>query len=219
MVDAGAGPGGAQPPMPKMTGMLIALVIMMGVMMFNEQIGKALNYVLNPIFGFGGSMPVITLVLAGIFMTGVSTIIRALMSDMVKQTKTQHEQRAFTAELRQARIENNMYKIKKLQAIQQQQMAKSMEGTSAMMKTMPITMLIVIPIYAWVRYFVANVATYTNIIFPWGVLDISGSIWYIIAVYTLITIPFGQILNRAIRSFEFKKRLKELDAGTDIEVL
>ena len=218
MANAGS-PGGEAPPMPKMTGLLITLMIMMGVMMFYDQIGRALNYVLYPIFGFGGTMPVITLVCAGIFMTGVSTIIRAFMTDTVKQTRTQHEQRAFTAELRQARIENNMYKIKKLQAIQQQQMAKSMEGTSQMMKTMPITMLIVIPIYAWVRYFVANEAAYTMIAFPWGLLDISGSIWYIIAVYTLVTIPFGQILSRAIRSFEFRKRLKELDSGTDIEVL
>jgi len=218
MANTGA-PGGEAPPMPKMTGMLVTLLIMVGVMMFYKQIGEALNYVLYPIFGFGGKVPVITLVLAGIFMTGVSTIIRALMTDMVKQTRMQQEQRAFTAELRQARIENNMYKIKKLQAIQQQQMAKSMEGTSQMMKTMPITMLIVIPIYAWIRYFVTLDNVNTLIAFPWGVLDISGSIWYIIAVYTLITIPFGQILNRAIRSFEFRKRLKELDSGTDIEVL
>jgi len=202
-----------QPPMPNMKPMLITMVIMLVIMMFYEQVGKALNYVFEPLIGFGGKYVVLTLVLAGIIMTGISTIIRAYMSDTVSQTRNQREMSAFNLELRQARLENNLYKIKKLTAQQQQMMAKQMEGTSSMMKTMPITMLIVIPIYAWVRYFVqvgaAHVAGTTLINVPWGIMNLSTSIWNIIIVYTLITIPFGQLVSRLARAYEFRKRLRQ----------
>lgn len=220
MAGMGAGQEG-MPAMPSMKPMLITLMIMMVIMFFNEQIGKALNYVFEPIIGFDGKYVVLTLVLAGIIMTGISTIIRGLMSDMVSQTKSQREMKAFQAELRQARLENNLYKIKKLTAQQQTMMSKQMEGTSGMMKTMPITMLIVIPIYAWVRYFVNNVAADIGtavINVPWGSMDLSASLWYIVIIYTLISIPFGQLVGRLMRAYEFRKRLKELDAG-DIEVV
>lgn len=215
---AGMEPGEA-PPMPKMTGMLITLVIMIIVMMFYDQIGRALNYVFEPLIGFGGKYTVLTLIIAGILMTGISTIIRALMTDMVSQTRNQREMSAFNAELRQARLENNLYKMKKLTAQQQQMMSKQMAGTSTMMKSMPITMLIVIPIYAWVRYFVYNVALNPTIAVPWGFLTLSDSLWYIIAIYTLISIPFGQLVNRLVRAYEFKKRLKELESEGYVEVL
>lgn len=104
---AGMEPGEA-PPMPKMTGMLITLVIMIIVMMFYDQIGRALNYVFEPLIGFGGKYTVLTLIIAGILMTGISTIIRALMTDMVSQTRNQREMSAFNAELRQARREQSL---------------------------------------------------------------------------------------------------------------
>ena len=34
-----------------------------------------------------------------------------------------------------------------------------------------------------------------------------------VLVYTLVSIPFGQVLSRALRYFSFSKRLKELKAA------
>lgn len=204
---------GEMPAMPSMKPMLITLVVMMVIMIFNEQIGRGLNFVFEPILGFRGRYTVVTLIVAGIMMTGVSTIIRAWMTDMVSQTQNQREMSAFNAELRQARLENNLYKIKKLTNQQQQMMGKQMQGTSNMMKVMPVTMLIIVPVYAWVRYFVNNVAINTAIAVPWGILDLGDSLWYIVAIYTLISIPFGQLVGRLVRAYEFKKRLKELEEG------
>jgi len=217
------------PPMPKMTPMLITMAIIVVVMMFNKEVGEALNVVFQYIAMYDA--PVATLIIAGILMTSLSMIVRSLMTDTVKQQRSQSEMKAFQAELRKARIENNLYKIKKLSDQQQAMMAKSMEGTSAMMKTMPITMLIVIPIFAWVRYFIDHLVTdgFSTIInIPWGVVDLNSSIVFLpawILIYTLISIPFGQLVSRIIRTYLFKKRLKELEAGgnggseTEIEVL
>ena len=215
MAAPGATPPAA-PPMPKMTPMLITMAIIVVVMMFNKEVGGALNVVFQFIAFY--ESPVLTLIIAGLIMTSLSMIIRSIMTDTVKQQRSQSEMKAFQAELRKARIENNLYKIKKLSDQQSAMMAKSMEGTGAMMKTMPITMLIVIPIFAWVRYFIdhlVNDGFSTMINIPWGVVDLNSSIMFLpswILIYTLISIPFGQLVSRLIRTYLFKKRLKELES-------
>ena len=211
------------PPMPKMTPLLITMAIVLVIMMFNTQIGGALNVVFQVIAFYDA--PVVTLITAGLLMTTLSMVVRSFMTDTVKQQRSQSEMKAFQAELRKARIENNLYKIKKLTDQQSAMMAKSMEGTSAMMKTMPITMLIVIPIFAWVRYFVDHIKSegFDAIInIPWAEIDLTTSLWIFpmwIFIYTLISIPFGQLISRLIRTYLFKKRLKELESETPIEVV
>jgi len=214
MADQSAG----APPMQQrqMMFMLISLMLIVAVMIYRQQVGEYMNYVLGPVLGFNGKYVVPTLILAGILMIGLSTIIRTLMTDTLKQTKNQKEMSAFNAELRQARIENNLYKIKKLTEQQKQMMSKSMESSMGMMKTMPITMMIVIPIFAWINFFLqySDFNPSTIIAVPWGsAVDIMGSILFPIwmFVYMLITIPFSQIIGRLIRWFMFRRRLAELD--------
>jgi len=211
------------PQMGQMTWMLISLMAVIGVMMFRNEVGWALNWVFNPLIGFGGNFVVPTLMLAGIIMIGSSTIVRTLMMDNMAQAKNSKMMSAFNAELRQARIENNLYKIKKLTEQQKAMMSKTMESSMKMMKTLPITMMIVIPIFAWVGYFLANGAIATIIHVPWAwEVDISQSMWVFpmwIFVYTLITIPFGQLVSRLIRWIQYKRRLEELDSVKETEIV
>ena len=210
------------PQMGQMTWMLISLMAIIGVMMFRTQVGQALNYVFYPLIGFGGNFVVPTLMLAGIIMIGLSTIVRTLMMDNMAQARNSKMMSAFNAELRQARIENNLYKIKKLTEQQKAMMSKTMESSMKMMKTLPITMLIVIPIFAWVWFYLETEAISTIISVPWAeAVNILDSMllpmW--IFVYTLITIPFGQIVGRLIRWFQYKKRLEKLDSVKETEIV
>jgi uncharacterized membrane protein (DUF106 family) len=218
-------------PMQKSTiiGMVGVLVIMMVVMQFRSQIGGALNVVLYPVIGFGGQLPVLTLVLAGLIMITASTLIRSFLTDSVKQAKNQKIQSDFNKEMRQARMENNLFKLKKLQEEQPKIMAKSMESSTQMMKLMPITMLVIIPIYAWVGYFLADpffnidasVGNHVNpdlliINMPWGTLDLVARLWVLpawIVIYSMVSLPIGQLENRIVRYFLLKKRLKEMDGA------
>ena len=209
-------------PMPKgtMIGMLGVLVIMMVVMMWRVQIGEALNYVFRYI-DFGGQYPVLTLMVAGIIMITLSTIVRGFLTDPVAQAKSQHIQSEFNAEMRTARTENNLYKLKKLQEMQPQIMQMSMEQSTKMMKLMPITMVFVIPIYAWIFYFVtytmggADMPLYINM--PWGLANLMDNVmgfmplW--IVIYTLISLPIGQLETKLINFILFRKRLSQIDAG------
>lgn len=208
------------PPMSSktMVGMMFTLLIMMMVMMFRNQIGQALDVVFRYI-AFDGMYPVLTLIIAGLVMITVSTVIRSLMTDPIKMARNQQIQSDFNKEFRQARIENNLFKMKKLQEQQPKIMSMSMEASTQQMKVMPITMLFIIPVYAWVYYFLIEGGAYfdTDVIanMPWGVVNLNDllmgffPIW--IVIYTMVSLPIGQIENRLIRFILLRKRLNELD--------
>lgn len=214
------------PPMPSMMPMFIVLIMIFGLYMLdgeNHLIGGLLNYVFG-IFDFGGQYPVATLMLVGAIMVTLSTILRALTTDMIKQTKNQQIMNAFNQELRQARLDNNLYKVKKLTEMQPTMMAKNMESSQQMMKMMPYTMIVIIPIFLWIRYFVditVQAAGTVIIHVPWAEVSLLSNVWFFpawILIYTLISIPLGQVINRLIRSYKFKKRLSELEATEEVEV-
>lgn len=224
-----------QPPMPDMKNMwsmLIVMIIIMGLYWVdasavegnNHLIGGILNAVFQ-VIDFGGQFPVVTLMLMGSIMILLSSGLRTLMTDMIEQRKAQEFNSAFQKELRQARMENNRYKLKKLTDMQPQIMAKTMESSNQMMKIMPYTMFIVVPIFLWVRYFVDVTVRAADNLFiniPWamegatGGIDLMATIGFIpawVLVYSLVSIPLGQIIMRVVRYFQFKKRLKVVESG------
>lgn len=180
-------------------------------------LGQMVGYGLDPLIGFEGAAPVLTLIMAGIIMTGLTTLIRHFFTDYVGQARSQTVVSAFNKELRQARLDNNMYKIKKLSEQQNNVLQKSMEMSTTQMKLMPVTMLIIIPVFAWVSVFIASLPAGEAIVnVPWAAaVDLNASTifphW--ILLYSLISIPFAQVLNRALRYFSFKKKLRELEAN------
>ena len=205
-----------------MISMMLVLVIMMVVASFRYQIGGALDFVFKYV-AFDGKYPVLTLVIAGIIMITLSTVVRSLMQNPIEMARSQQIQSDFNKEFRQARIENNLFKMKKLEEMQPQIMQMSMEMSTKQMKVMPVTMLFVIPVYAWVFYFVqtgADAAYFPGvdellINMPWGYLNVNDILLFIpawIVVYTMVSLPIGQIENRLIRYLLLKKRLNELDS-------
>ena len=95
----------------------------------------------------------------------------------------------------------------------------TMQQSTDMMKVMPITMLFVIPIYAWVWYFLNVGGAYFDtdviVMMPWCAIDLNGfmfgsfPVW--IFIYTMISLPIGQIENKLIRLYLLKKELKRLE--------
>jgi uncharacterized membrane protein (DUF106 family) len=179
-------------------------------------LGTIIGYAFEPLIGFGGHYPVITLFLAGIIMTSLTIIVRHLFStDYVDQAKGQKIVAAFNKEMRQARIENNTFKLKKLMEQQQKVMKKSLDMSTSQLKLMPVTLLIVVPIFAWVAVFMATVPT-ALVSVPWALsVDLNAYTllpnW--VLLYSLVSIPFGQILIRLLRYYDFKRRLNMLAAG------
>ncbi len=179
--------------------------------------GTLVGYALFPVIGFNHQFPVLTLFLAGIIMTGLTVVVRHFFTNYVEQAENQKIVGAFNKELRTARLENNTYKVKKLQEQQQAIMQKSMKSSMQQLKLMPATMIIVVPIFAWVAVFMTDLPN-ALISVPWSnsvnLNDTSVIFPNWVLLYSLVSIPFSQVLARSLRYFDFRKRLSELAAGT-----
>ncbi len=205
-----------------MIGLVLVLLIMMIVMSFRDAIGGALDFAFRYI-SFDGRYPVLTLIIAGVVMITVSTVVRSLMSDPIQMAKNQQIQRDFNQEFRQARMENNLFKMKKLQEMQPQITAMSMEASTQQMKIMPVTMVILMPVYAWVYFFVnGDAQVYFTpdsppiVNLPWDMgYNLASYIFGFfptwIIIYTMVSLPLGQIENRLLRYYFLRKHLRELD--------
>lgn len=214
------------PPMSSKTmfGMLAVMMVMTIIMIFRAQIGSALDSVFKYI-AFDGQYPVLTLIIAGLIMITVSTVVRSVLSDPIQMARNQQIQSDFNREFRQARIENNLFKMKKLQEMQPQIMAMSMEASTQQMKVMPISMIVLLPVYAWVWFFINPESVGGGLYFadgmalahmPWAEsFDLNTYLmgffpaWII--VYTMVSMPIGQIENRLLRFYFLKKHLNKLD--------
>jgi uncharacterized membrane protein (DUF106 family) len=211
-------------PAPGMGGgqIIILMVMFLAItLLFNPStrmlIGGAVGFVFEPVIGFGGSYPIITLLIAGTLMMFISTILRHFFVDWVSQARNQRIVSAFQKEFRKARLENNMYKIKKLNEVQREVMSKSMSGMQTQMKLMPVTMAVIIPVFAWLSIFVYSLP---NSLFsaPWyWDSDLTaiqlGFMPSWILLYSVLTLPFSQVLSRILRYFSFRKRLRKLESG------
>lgn len=199
--------------------MLLIFVFIMAIfVMFDQDLRSALGGIvglgMEPLWGFDGSFPVVSLFITGAFMTCLSIVVRHFFTDYVKQARSQKIMGAFNKEMQAARKENNTYKLKKMMELQPKMMEESMKQTTTQMKLMPVTMLIIIPIFAWLAVFVGDLQS-AVITVPWSnSADLNHAYvlpaW--VLLYSLISVPFGQLLSRGLRYYSFKKRLNELKA-------
>ncbi len=180
-----------------------------------DALGKIVGYGLNPLVGFNGAYPVLTLVITGVFMAVLTIVVRHFFTDYVAQAESQKIVGAFNKELRQARKDNNTFKLKKLLEMQPKILQKSMAQSTTQLKLMPVTMIIIIPIFAWISVFI-NASPSTLFAVPWAFnADLNASYLFPtwVLLYSLISIPAGQVVARGLRYFSFKKRLDALAAA------
>jgi uncharacterized membrane protein (DUF106 family) len=198
---------------------MLAFITALFVMFDNnlrQGLGDLVGIPLAPLVGFGGDQPILTLLFTGLLMSFFSISVRHFFVNWVDQARSQRITSAFQKELREARTSNNTYKLKKLTELQPQIMAQSMKASQTQLKLMPVTMLVVIPIFAWLANFVYLDLSSTTFSVPWAFsADMKGSNvlpnW--ILLYSLLTLPFGQVLTRILKYFSFSKRLRQLESG------
>jgi len=223
-------PSGGRPARPDFGNQLITLMAFLFMMyiMFTPSLraglGKLVGIPLAPLIGFDGHFVMLTLLFAGL-LTSIFTIsVRHLFMDWIGQARTQRITSAFQKEMREARLANNTYKLKKLQELQPQILSQSMKSSQTQLKLMPVTMIVVIPIFAWLATFIYADMPSTAFAVPWAFNTdlISSNIfpnWIIL--YSLLTLPFGQVFTRALKYFSFRKRLRDLEMkgleGTTLE--
>lgn len=174
--------------------------------------GNAVGYIFWPTISFGNRYPIWTIFFCGIITVTLSTTIRHYFIDWVETAKAQKQMSAFSKEFRKAQLSNNTYKIKKLTEMQPEIMAKQSKLMMSQMKPMGFTMVIIIAIFTWLWLFIEDLSSHT-ITLPWEAnwdLEKFFVLPNWIFIYSLISIPFGQVLQRALKLLSFKKRLSEV---------
>jgi len=221
-----SGGAGGKPPKPDIANqMLLMLVFVVAIFIMFDQnlrqsLGNAVGVVLEPIVGFHGHNAVLTLFFTGLFMGFFSIVVRHFFVDWVAQARTARITSAFQKEFREARQTNNTYKLKKLTELQPQIMSQSLKTSQTQMKLMPVTMLVVIPVFAWLANFVYLDLPSTMLSVPWS-FDVnmrdSNVLPNWVLLYSLLTLPFSQVLQKGLKFFSFRKRLEKLETKGEEE--
>lgn len=196
----------------------IFLGILTLMVMFDESLrasmGGLLGLVLEPLVGFDGNYPVLTLVITGSLMIAFSTLVRDLFIDWVDMAETQKKTSAFQKELMDAKKANKTTKVKKMEKIQPEISKLQMKTFKPQIKSMALTMLVIISIFGWLWTFLEGLQ---NDVFsvPWALnanflkMQSLGPIpfpqW--IGVYMLLSIPLGQVLRITLQILTFRKKM------------
>lgn len=173
-----------------------------------DGVGDAVGFVLDPVIGFGGDYPVITIMIAGTIMVAATTVMRHFTTDWLEQARSQAMMRHFQKEFSKARKENNTYRMKILQDVQPEIMAKQQEMSKKQLKTMPMTMIIVIPLFAWLFTFVSRLDYwwYTS---PWNpeINLLESTVFpHWILLYMVVSIPLGALVQKAMKYLSWRNR-------------
>lgn len=174
------------------------------------------DFALGPVIGFGGALPVLTVLLAGMLTTTVSSIIRDHYTDWVKMARTQKVMAAWRKEQMEAMRKGQQTKLEKLKEAQQGFLKDSMEMQTTPLKSMAWTMFLFIVIFTWLRLFVDfKLQDLGNqwIAVPWSSHVYLNSVYVFpawILLYSLLAIPFGQIITRVLKYVRFKRRLEAM---------
>ena len=187
---------------------------------FSRALVLGADAVLGPLIGFGGQLPIVTLLLAGILTSTVTAVIAHLLTDYVRQARTAKVNSALQKMRFEAMRAKNVKKIEKLSEMQKKMQQENPDMLWGQLKTMGYTMLIILILFGWMgvvfapSLYTAEGTGKSVFAVPWAprVELLANSVLpHYILLYSLLAIPFGSILRRLLRYLSFRKRLAALD--------
>jgi len=214
-----------RPPMPfsrqSLTRFLMIFLFLLALYaIIDQSVGTAFaafaGVILFPFIGFGGTLPVLTILLAGLMTTTIGSIIRDRYTNWVKMARTQKVMTAWWKEQMEAMRKGQQTRRSQLKEAQQGFMKDSMEVQTAPMKSMAWTMFMFIVFFTWLRLFVDVVLqNHGNqwIAVPWSNHVFLNSAYLFpswVLLYSLLALPFGQIVVRLLKYYHFRRRLQAM---------
>jgi uncharacterized membrane protein (DUF106 family) len=202
---------------------LLMLMLLMFLMIFifgdpniSSLIAISLNGVFYPLIGFSGNAPVLTIVIAGLIVVILSSFFQNIFTDWKKMGESQEITKAFQKAMSDARKQGNTNRVNKLMKMQPQIMKRQTEASSGMMKPMFFLFIFIVPIFIWLRFFLAGL-DYHFFTLPWanGVSLIpAGSDKFIMQnwlwIYMVFSMVVGQIIRAGFKWIVWSDRWKEI---------
>jgi len=188
----------------------------------SQGFGAVAGFILFPVIGFGGRYPVLTLMIAGMMTTGISSILRDHYTDWIKMVRMQKTQAAWQKAQREAMRKGNKAEMQKLTKIREGFMRDQMDVQVNSMKPLAWTFFLFIVLFAWLNVFVnAELAVTGGQFFavPWAPNVYVNYVPFLlpswVLMYSLLALPIGQILTRVLKYLRFRKKLEAM--GLPIE--
>ena len=204
----------APPQPPAMGGMFLTMFLMLYIIInpgLRVVMGDVAETLLEPRIGFDGSYPALTILLAGMVMIGGTTVIRHLLVDWEQMADVQLKMQAYNKALSDARKEGQQARVQKLMKMQPEIMMLQSGMMSNQMRPMVFTMLIAIPIIMWLYEFTAGLPVQA-LSLPWEPhWELQERLWFLphwIVIYSVMALPFGQILLRGLKLASALRQLR-----------
>lgn len=200
---------------------MIFLLLLAVVALFDntmrEGFGAIAGFILYPVIGFGGRYPVLTLMIAGMMTTGISSLLRDHYTDWIKMVRIQKTTAAWQKALREAMRKGNRSEIQKLNKIREGFMKEQMDVQFSSMKPMAWTLFLFVVLFAWLSVFVNATLAVTGgqyFAVPWAPNVEVNYVPFLfpswILMYSLLALPVGQILTRVLKYVRFRKKLQAM---------
>ncbi len=168
---------------------------------------------LEPIIGFGGKYPIITLFLAGLIVVTLSSSLTNFFTDWIEMGKSQEVTKAFQKEINNARKEGNTNKVNKLMKMQPEIMKKQTEASGGMMKPMIFLIIFIWPIFIWLRSFLAGLPHHfftvpwaENVSFFYKPFLMQAWLW----IYLVFSMVVGQVIRQGFKYISWSKQWKNI---------
>lgn len=186
--------------------MLMILLLIMFIVMpyFGPILGFYFGLVLDPVIGFSGRYPIITILFAGLVVVFLSSLLTNFFTDWKKMGESQETAKAFQNEIGKARREGNTNRIKSLMKMQPEIMKKQTEASGGMMKPMVFLIIFIWPIFLWLRTFLTLEVPHYYFTLPWGnsIPLISTNSFIMQAwlwLYLVFSLIMGQVFRQAFK--------------------
>jgi uncharacterized membrane protein (DUF106 family) len=208
--------------------MPILLIIMMNPDL-RLVLGLGMDICLGPTIGFKAVFPIFTIMITSIIMVICTTLLRHKYTDWISVGRQSYLQKHVREKFKEA--QGNPQKMKRVQEMNAQIMKMTGDRMSTQMKTMIFTMTFSLVLFMWLWLHITTKSIVHLISTPWAVengWDIRGNGALVeflsggrskgpfpnwILLYSLFSLPVGQLLQAGLKYFTFKKRLERLDRG------
>ena len=184
--------------------LVVGFAIMLGSIFFANEfrpvVAGAVNVVVGPV---AAMMPfyMVVLVIAAI-VTLISTFIQKYTMDWELMQRMSIRSRAYQKEYKEAQLSGNKHKLKKLQEEQLSMMEDQTQLSKQQLKPMGFLMIISVPLFFWMFWFLTNHPDMTMVFPFWGeqkMLDGVGFIFQYWIVWSIIcSLAISQVIRKAI---------------------
>jgi uncharacterized membrane protein (DUF106 family) len=201
-------------------GLLFMLPLLMLVVLdpnIRVAMGSAVGGAFTPIFGFGGQYPIWTLFITSMILIIFTTFVRHFFTDWVAMGRQKHVSAWVQKQYRETRLKGNITKMKKLNEYQSEMMRQSSDQMGSQLKTTMVTIVVAMAIFLWLGVFMYSGTVSNYISLPWvnsfnylqpgPFLHVMPS-W--ILLYSLLSLPLGQVLGAALKVLSFRRKLDTL---------